>query len=194
MSLGSVSEMGEDDPNNPNDGGGCDLGSDTSKMTTKELRIHKNRFKNMQRFHRENILGRSNDLKEGRVVHIYEMGDHFGELSLMPEYPETRHQWVTAVTAVKVQSVSRNAFREFPRSAMKKMSDSCSLYFIARVLLEDNLSKDELWAIAQSLEVEHVTAGTKIITEGEPGMHIHFLEMGKLEVRPFNMIMGLGLG
>ena len=99
----------------------------------------------MQKFHRDYLLGRSMDLRNGRVLQVYEANDHFGELSLMPGYDQTRAQFVTAVTAVKVQSVTRQKFHDFPKSAMKKMLDSCSLYFIARVLAEDNLSKASVY-------------------------------------------------
>lgn len=142
--------------------------NDTTKMTPAQLAIHKHRIAAMDRFQKEHRVGEGicDDMLEGRVTRVYEAGDHFGELALMSDYSDQRHCFITCVTAVKVQSVDRGSFREFPRTALRKMADSCSLYFISDVLAADCLDQAELWDIAQSLEMVIAEDGEVILKEG----------------------------
>lgn len=112
---------------------------------------------------------------EDKLLKTVNEGDVFGELALL--YNVTRQANVIAGSDCTCWKLDRKTFGAVVRDSAAKKREMHE-GFLKKVPLLKDLGTYEINQIADGLQVKNVTAGTKIISEGDQGDAFYILEDG----------------
>eukprot|EP01083_Nonionella_stella_P264950 898093_1 len=107
-------------------------------------------------------------LVDGVKVGQYKRGGCFGELALL--YDSPRAATILATSTAAVWEVNRNAFR-----------NHANVNFLKRMDLFKSLLREELYLVADALELTKHKKGSVIIAEGEVGDKFYIIQRGVCE-------------
>jgi len=114
---------------------------------------------------------------EDKVVKVVSVGDVFGELALLYNCP--RSASVSAKDSCVCWQLDRETFNHIVKDAAVKRRNKYDT-FLKSVTLLSSLEAYERSQIADALKAENLSAGDKVITQGEPGDKFYIIEEGTL--------------
>lgn len=114
---------------------------------------------------------------EDKVVKVVTAGDVFGELALLYNCPRAAN--VLAKDDCVCWQLDRETFNHIVKDAAVKRRNKYDT-FLKSVTLISGLGAYERSQIADALKAETLSAGDKVITQGEPGDKFYILEEGTL--------------
>lgn len=112
---------------------------------------------------------------EEKLVKTCNEGDAFGELALLYNCP--RAASVVAADAVGLWQLDRETFNHIVRDAAQKRRERYE-EFLKKVPILETMEAYERMQMCDALKQETITAGTEIITQGQPGDTFYILEEG----------------
>lgn len=121
--------------------------------------------------------GEADIIVKGETVEVYKPGQSFGELALL--YSCTRAAAIKATKSCTCWAVDAATFR---RVAVRSKQGAARgrLDFLKKVPLLQGLDSGTLQKVADALKRVEFAAGSKIVTEGEPGDDFYLIEDGEV--------------
>jgi len=105
----------------------------------------------------------------------YQPGEAFGELALL--YNAPRAATITANDDCILWKLDRDTFNHIVKDAAQKRREKYET-FLTKVAIFETMEPYERSKLADAFVEKQVAAGTKIITEGEPGNELFLLQEG----------------
>jgi len=114
---------------------------------------------------------------EDKVVKVVSAGDVFGELALLYNCPRAAN--VLAKDSCVCWQLDRETFNHIVKDAAVKRRNKYDA-FLKSITLISSLDAYDRSQIADALKAETLSAGQKVITQGEPGDKFYIIEEGTL--------------
>jgi len=114
---------------------------------------------------------------EDKVVKVVSAGDVFGELALLYNCPRAAN--VLAKESCVCWQLDRETFNHIVKDAAVKRRNKYDA-FLKSITLISSLDAYDRSQIADALKAETLSAGQKVITQGEPGDKFYIIEEGTL--------------
>ena len=122
--------------------------------------------------------GEADIIVKGEKVGSYKPGQSFGELALL--YSCTRAATIKATSSCTCWAVDAATFRKVAIRS-KQGAARGRLDFLKKVPLLQGLDSGTLQRVADALKRVEFAAGSKIVTEGEPGDDFYLIEDGEVK-------------
>ena len=122
--------------------------------------------------------GEADIIVKGDKVGAYKPGQSFGELALL--YSCTRAATIKATSSCTCWAVDAATFRKVAIRS-KQGAARGRLDFLKKVPLLQGLDSGTLQRVADALKRVEFAAGSKIVTEGEPGDDFYLIEDGEVK-------------
>jgi cAMP-dependent protein kinase regulator len=122
--------------------------------------------------------GECDIIVKGEKVGAYKPGQSFGELALL--YSCTRAATIKATSSCTCWAVDAATFRKVAIRS-KQGAARGRLDFLKKVPLLQGLDSGTLQRVADALKRVEFAAGSKIVTEGEPGDDFYLIEDGEVK-------------
>ena len=122
--------------------------------------------------------GECDIIVKGEKVGSYKPGQSFGELALL--YSCTRAATIKATSSCTCWAVDAATFRKVAIRS-KQGAARGRLDFLKKVPLLQGLDSGTLQRVADALKRVEFAAGSKIVTEGEPGDDFYLIEDGEVK-------------
>merc|ERR1712196_336014 len=104
--------------------------------------------------------------------------EFFGESSLSGEAEEKRQATIVAEEKTKVLKLTRTDFTELLGDLKELIKFNFTQKVLASMELFKELTESEKASLVESLKTETYDAGTKIVTQGDPGVSFYIIKSG----------------